>query len=227
MKLVLTHECGDILLIDPEVNSNQLVTCIDSIDKSILKEKYRNISLIDHNVKLQHFTSVFCMSIPKGVDISQCNIENEQITLYTFVDDSHNLKMDVSKMRIQNTNLNIATHFLTRVSCVKFGCSDYHKHIRNHCEIESAINEDCRRKMDLDMRAFKEENEICINDTYERSLCHSFMKRMILHAKHRFRNIERDEIVELPFKRHDYVYYKYICSYEDIVQVYMIRIILV
>ena len=77
------------------------------------------------------------------------------------------------------------------------------------------------------MCVFKEVNEICINDTYEKSLCHSFMKRIVLHAKHRFNHIERDEIVELPFKRNDYIYYKYTCSYGEIVQVYMIRIIMV
>jgi len=175
---------------------------------------------------LENFTSVFCMMIPKGVEISECNIDNEKITLYTFTDESDSLKMDVSKMRVQNTNINIATHFLRHISKIKFGCDNYHKYIKNHCELEADINMDCRRKMECDIRVFKEANEICINDKCERSLCHSFAKRMILHAKHRFRNIERDEIVELPFKKHDYVYYKYIYSYHDIIQAYMIRIIL-
>jgi hypothetical protein len=227
MKLVLTHECGDILLIDPSSNANQLITDIESVDETILKEKYRTICLIDHKVKLEHFTSVFCMTIPKGVEISECNIDNEKITLYTFTDDADDLKMDVSKMRVQNTKLTIAKHFLSHISYCKYKSYDYQKHIKNHCELESEINADCRRKMECDMQVFKEANEICINDKCERSLCHSFAKRMILHAKHRFRNIERDEIVELPFKKHDYVYYKYICSYRDIIQVYMIRIILV
>ena len=227
MKLVLTHECGDVLLIDPGSNANQLITDIESVDPAILKDKYRTICLIDHKVKLEHFTSVFCMTIPKGVEISECNIDNEKITLYTFTDDAHNLKMDVSKMRVQNTKINIATHFLKLISLSEFGCDDYHKRIKNHCELEAEINLDCRRKMEQDMDVFKEANEICINDKYERSLCHSFAKRMILHAKHRFRNIERDEIVELPFKKNDYVYYKYICSYHETVQVYMIRLILV
>lgn len=227
MKLVLIHECGDTLLINPEVNSNQLVTCIDSIDPTILKEKYRDICLIDHRVKMEHFTSVFCTMIPKEVEISECNIDNDKIKLYTFTDECSNLKMDVSQMRIQNTNVNIATHFLRRIAMVKFGCDDYHKHIRNHNEIEDEINADCRKKMECDMRVFKEANEVCIGDTLERSLCHSFMKRMMLHAKHRFKHMERDEIVELPFKINDYVYYKYICSYEDVCQTYMIRIIMV
>jgi hypothetical protein len=227
MKLILTHECGDVLLINPALNSNQLVNSIDSIDKTILKEKYRNIRLIDHKVKIENFASVFCMTIPNGVEITECNIENDKITLYTFTDSSDSLKFDVSKMYIQNTNFNIATHFLRYISTVKFGCDDYKEHIINHDEIESEINTDCRRKMECDMRVFKETNEICINDTYERSLCHSFVKQMILHAKHRFKQCERDEIIELPFKRHDYVYYKYICMYEDIEQVYMIRIIMI
>ena len=216
MKLVLTHECGDILLIDPESNSNQLVT---SIDNNILKEKYKNICLIDHRVKLESFEAVFCMMIPKCVEINLENIDNDKIILYTFTDDSHKLKMDVSKMHIQNTNLNIATHFLQHIS--------HTKNIGNHAEIEREINMDCHKKMELDMRAFNEVNEICINDTYEKSLCHSFMKRMVLHAKHRFNHIERDEIVELPFRKDDYIYYKYTCSYKEIVQVYMIRIIMV
>jgi hypothetical protein len=227
MKLVLTHECGDILLIDPGLNANQLITDIDSVDNTLLKEKYRNICLIDHKVKLEYFTSVFCITIPKGVEITEDNIDNEQIKLYTFTDDSDQLKMDVSKMRVQNTNMNIATHFLSHISTIKFGSSDYKKHIKNHCQLESEINLDCRRKMECDIEVFKEANEICINDKYERTLCHSFAKRMILHGIRRFRNIERDEIVELPFKNNDYIYYKYICSYHDIVQVYMIRIILV
>jgi len=227
MKIVLTHECGDTLLIDPELNANQLVTDIMSIDKTNVKEKYRDICVIDHRVKLEHFTSVFCMTVPGCTEITLDNIENEQIILYTFTEDSERLQMDVSKMRIQNTNLNIATHFLQHISKCKFGSDDYHKYIRNHCDIENEIKNDCRKKMECDMRVFKEANEICINDKYEKSLCHSFIKRMILHAKHRFRNIERDEIVDLPFRKNDYIYYKYICSYDDIVQVYMIRIILV
>ena len=227
MKLVLTHECGDLLLIDPGLNANQLITDIKSVEPTNLKEKYRNICLIDHRVKTECFTNVFCMTVPKRVEISEDNIDNERITLYTFTDESEHLKMDVSKMRIQNTNLNIATHFLRHITMTKFNSTDYCKYITNHCELESQINEDCRKKMECDMNVFKEANEICINDKYEKSLCHSFAKRMILHASHRFRNIERDEIVEIPFKRHDYIYYKYICSYEDIIQVYMIRIILV
>jgi hypothetical protein len=227
MKLILTHECGDILLINPELNSNQLVTCLESLDKSNLKRKYQKTCLIDYNVKKEHFASVFCMMIPKGVEISESNIENDKITLYTFTDASDNLKFDVSKMYIQNTNLNIATHFLRHISTIKYGCDDYKKHIINHTDIICEINTDCRRKMECDIRVFKETNEICINDTYERSLCHSFVKKMIMHAKHRFKQCERDEIIELPFKRDDYVYYKYICLYEDIEQVYMIRIILV
>ena len=227
MKLVLTNECGDILLLCPSSNANQLVTDIKSVDDAILKEKYRHICLIDHKVKLEHFTSVFCMTIPKCVEITEDNIDNDKITLYTFTDDSDNLKMDVSKMRIQNTNQNIATHFLSHISKVKFGTNDYKMHIKNHCDLESEINLDCRRKMECDMHVFREANEICVNNTCERSLCHSFMKRMVLHGIRRFRTIERDEIVELPFKKNDFVYYKYVCSYDDIHQVYMIRIILV
>lgn len=224
MKLVLTQECGDILLINPD---SKLVTNIDSIDKRELKEKYRNIYVIDHRVKLDSFVSVFCMMIPKGIDITTDNIDNEKIALYTFTDDSNDLKMDVSKMRVQNTPHTIATHFLRLVSTNKHGSNDYKKYIKDHYELELEINDNCRRKMELDMRAFKEANEICINDTCERSLCHSFAKRMILQAKHRFDDVERDEITELPFQKHDYIYYKYICSYQDIIQVYMIRIILV
>lgn len=221
MKIVLTQERGDNLLIYPK--EGQLITDID--DKSILKEKYRDICLIDQPMSLEQFAAVFCMLIPKCVEITLDNIDNSKITLYTFTDDCQHLNMDVAKMRIQNTSFNIAEHFLRHISTVKFGCCDYKQYISNHCELESEINQDCRRKMECDMKVFRKVNDNCITDEY--SLCHNFMKQMVLHAKHRFLNIEKDEIVELPFKKKDYVYYKYNCSYHDIIQVYMIRIILV
>jgi hypothetical protein len=156
------------------------------------------------------------------------NLRSNKIELYTLADMwASNLVIDVSKVTIASTGLNIIDDFLNSVSERFINTDKYNGFLARYDEIRSFLYFRFRNNWEINLANF-----VKISNSYDRSreanmICSNILERMIISVPERFSTISLDEIVELPFVVGDYLYVIYTINYLDITTRYKINIILV
>jgi hypothetical protein len=173
---------------------------------------------------LEDLKNVFC-SNSLGNSLSVKNIRNSAIELYTLTDMwTDKMTIDLDNAKIESNGLTIADDFLKYASTKFNGTDKYNAFIQKSNEYHVYVNFKMRYNWSSNYNTFLQKNDIYNNKYENNSICALILEKMLINVPDRFCQNYSNEIIELPFRKGDFIYMVYTLECLDVSRKYLIKI---
>jgi hypothetical protein len=194
---------------------------------------------INHKIKLSVFKNIFCFNL-NNHKLTKRNIENNNISLFTFIDNDINLSkliFDISKLKTSKNDV-ISHEYLKFLSKnitkekdkekENYVCDNYKLHINNYKSVEKYIKHVCLEKYNNDIKCLKKNSNNNSNDNSKYNLlCSDLLQQIIVLSPERCRDIKQYHIQTIPLISNDIVFFFCTIKYNSEIRIYKINLIII